>query len=371
VLIWVSATFWFSVGRALWRRALEAVLFYTAAVVPDFLIHSMTSKHFIVGTCAPARALARGLLALACVVAVIAGPLAHADVALYQAAVSMKGTTEADRTAAFGDALRVAAVRASGRSAAATAPRIVAAAADPMGFVQQYSTSADRTLKVGFDARAMEQLLQQAGLPLWPAERPVTTVYLFASGAARALTAAEASPDRLLLEQAAQVRGLPLAWPADAADLGAARARLAAGASSTLIGVAAAAGYQWSFAQGGQAANAQGDASAGANLAADSLAARYAPASTRTLNTVTVRIEGVSGVTAYAALTRYLDDLSLVRSTAVTELAGNTVQLQLAVRGDLELLRRIFALDGHLAPTAAAGAASTGTSPAPDFTWQP
>ena len=100
----------------------------------------------------------------------------------------MKGATEADRAAAFGDALKVAAVRASGRSAAASAARVVAAAADPMKYVQQYSTTADRMLKVGFDARAMEQLLLQAGLPLWPAERPVTTVYLFPAGAARAVS---------------------------------------------------------------------------------------------------------------------------------------------------------------------------------------
>ncbi len=73
----------------------------------------------------------------------------------------------------------MAAVQASGRPEAASAPRVVAAAAEPDSYVQQYSTTADRMLKVGFDARAMEQLLQQAGLPLWPAERPATLVLLF------------------------------------------------------------------------------------------------------------------------------------------------------------------------------------------------
>jgi hypothetical protein len=331
----------------------------------------MTSTRYIVGIRAPARILARGLLSVALVLADAALP-ARADVALYQAAVPMKGTAEADRAAAFGEALKVAAVRASGRSEAASSSRIVAAAAEPMGYVQQYSTTSDRMLKVGFDAHAMEQLLQQAGLPLWPAERPVTTVYLFPAGATRALASIDANPDRSALEQAAQVRGVPLAWPSEALELGAARARLASG-SATLIGVAGAAGYQWSFAQAGLAANAQGAVSDGANLAADTLASRYAPSSTRSLNSLTVRIGGLDNVGAYAALTRYLEDLSLVRSIAVTELSGDTVQVQLGVRGDMGLLRRIFALEGHLVPATADAADASGPASdrAVDFNWQP
>jgi hypothetical protein len=65
--------------------------------------------------------------------------------------------------------------------------------------VQQYATTTDRMLKVGFDGRAIERLLQQAGLPLWPAERPATTILLFLptfAGAARAVTAADRPPER-------------------------------------------------------------------------------------------------------------------------------------------------------------------------------
>ena len=69
-------------------------------------------------------------------------------------------------------------------------------------------------MKVGFDGQAMEKLLQQAGLPLWPAERPVTTVYLFsAAGGTRAINAADRVPERAELERAAQLRGLTVVWP--------------------------------------------------------------------------------------------------------------------------------------------------------------
>jgi hypothetical protein len=92
------------------------------------------------------------------------------------------------------------------------------------------------------------------------------------------------------------------------------------------------------------------------------------PPSTRGVSTLNVRVGGLDAVGGYAALTRYLEGLSLVRSVSPGELAGGTVLFELAVRGDLELLRRVFALDGRLA--AAAGAVTPG-SDAPDFVWQP
>jgi hypothetical protein len=75
-------------------------------------------------------------------------------------------------------------------------------------------------------------------------------------------------------------------------------------------------------------------------------------------------------VRSYAALTSYLDGLSLVRSVSLRELSGSKALFDLGVRGDLELLRRIFALDGRLTPAPRAEAATTGQE-SPDFVWQP
>jgi hypothetical protein len=300
----------------------------------------------------------------------------YADIALYQAAVPLHGPTEADRAAGFGEALRVAAVRASGRRAAATNPVVAAAAADPSRYVQQYSTTPDRMLKVGFDGRGVEQLLQQAGLPLWPAERPTTLVELFVpsvAGGTRAVLASERPPERAEIERAAQVRGVPLAWPQQAIDLAQARNPSASAGSgvtqAVLVGVGSGAQIDWKFLHADQRMQSQGGPSAGADLAADSLAARYAPASTLGLTTQSVRVGGVTDLQAYAGLLEYLQSLSLVRAVSVDEMTGEAVRLKLSLRGDVELLRRIAALDTRLQ----AGVRATGTPGAEgtDFTWQP
>jgi hypothetical protein len=337
----------------------------------------MTDYRTHVATPGPARKFAREgmvwLFATGCALSLFltgAGP-AEADVVLYQATVPLKSPAEADRAAAFGEALKVAAVRASGRSDAGAAPAIAAAAAAPTSYIQQYSTTTDRMLKVGFDGRAMERLLQQAGLPLWPAERPVTTVYLFLpaiAGAARAVTAAERPPERVEVERAAASRGVPLTWPAEAVDLATARTRTAGAGpkAAALLGVPGSTGYDWSFGHAGQSARGQGGLASGLGLAADTLAGRYAPGSTRSVRTVSIAVGGLTDVRAYAALTKYLEGLSLVRSVSLRMLSGSTAQLALEVRGDLELLRRIVALDGRLQPLAQGDASGE----VAEFTWQ-
>ncbi|HWJ06226.1 MAG TPA: DUF2066 domain-containing protein [Steroidobacteraceae bacterium] len=324
----------------------------------------MTSKRTNVGPPEPTRLLARGLLA-ACWLCAGAAIPAHADVPLYQAIVPLAGSTEADRTQAVGEALKVAAVRASGRTAAATSPRIVAAASQPASYVQQYSTTSDRQLRVGFDGRAVEQLLTQAGLPLWPAERPPVTVYLFApsvAGGARAITAGERTPERDEVERVAQRRGVPVAWPTELVDPASARARIAS-PGAVLLGQGAGVAFEWTFAHAGQSARAQGPLDAGVDLAADRLAERYAPASTRSTASVTLRIGGLDGVRDYAALLEYLEGLSLVRGVEVREFVRDSVEVALVVRGDRELLERIFALERRLVP-AAGGAGGV------EFVWQ-
>ena len=104
--------------------------------------------------------------ALACLVAFLWTAPVRADVPLFEVVVPLAGTTEADRAAGMAEALRAVAVKASGRREAAGNATV--RGADPAKYVQRYSTTADRKLKVGFDGRAIERLLAQAGLPLWP-----------------------------------------------------------------------------------------------------------------------------------------------------------------------------------------------------------
>lgn len=316
------------------------------------------------------------LRVVACVLFLAASLRAGADVAVYQAVVPLAGTTEADRNAAFGDALRTAAVRATGQRDAGSAPLVAAAAADPARYVQQYSTTPDRMLKVGFDARAMDRLLQQAGLPFWPLERPVTLVLLVVpsvAGGQRAVLASERAPERVELERVALARGLPVAWPEQ--PVSAAQVRAAMGGDDgavgdsqyVLAGIDSGGSIAWRFAGVGESARVDGAPRDGANLAADALAARYAPASSRGTSTVEIRVGGIADVRSYASLLEYLKSLSLVRAVGVSGLDDREVRLDVTLRGDLGQLRRIAALDTHLK----AAAANQGEVTAADFTYQP
>lgn len=251
------------------------------------------------------------------------------EVPVYMVQVPVTGNTAADRNAGFARALAAVAVRASGRREAASNTTITGA--DPSRYVQRYSTTSEGDLSVGFDERAIGNLLEQAGLPFWAAERPVTVIE--APGA-----------DRGQGEEVAQWRGLPVLWTdaAAPAQTGAARA--------SLVGVRSGAGYEWTFSHAGQSVQGSGSVADGVNLAADTLAARYAPPSTRGISTISMSVAGIADLGAYAGLLSYLNDLSIVRDASVEELDGDTVRIDVTMRGDRQLLERLGAMDGRLIP---------------------
>lgn len=286
--------------------------------------------------------------ALACVTTLLwTAGVAHAEVRPYEVSVPLKGATAEDRAAAMVVALQAVAVKASGRREAADNAAVNRA--DPAKYVQRYSTTADRKLKVGFDGRAVEQLLQQAGLPLWPAERPLTVINA-------------AVPDAAAAEAVAQWRGLPIAWSAGDS------AGAPSSARAVLTGVPSGAEFTWTFTHDGRTTEARGSAQDGIHLAADTLAARYAPASTRTTASLTLNVGGMDELADYSGLLAYLRSLSLVRGVEVESLDGAVVRLRVVVRGDRDLLARVAALDGRLVP---GPRDEEGKPPAVDFLYQP
>jgi hypothetical protein len=183
--------------------------------------------------------------------------------------------------------------------------------------------------------------------------------------------------NREQVEQVAQLRGVPLTWAqpgidasqlqAQASDAQLPALAAAVGAQAVLVGVRSGNGFNWTLSHAGQRAERQGQLQDGIHLAADTFAARYAPASTRGTSTVSIRIGGIGDVASYAIVTKYLDSLSLVRSIDVDELAGDVVKLRVALRGDLELLRRIVGLGGPLRASTSDPAATSTV----DFTYAP
>lgn len=274
----------------------------------------------------------------------VAGLAGAAEMRLYEVKVPLSGSTAADRSAALAEAMKAVAVRVSGRREAATNAAVTAA--DPARYVQRYAAGTDRTLTVGFDGASVERLLQQAGLTFWAAERPLTLVDVVAEDRSAALEAAER-------------RGLPIAWQSGAVST--------APGQAVLRGTPSGAGFDWSFSHGGETVQASGSLADGIHLAADTLAARYAPASSRGTSSLVLRVTGMDDLRHYTGVLGYLDSLSLVRGVAVEALEGDVLRLRVVVRGDRDLLGRVVALEAKLQPVA------RGADPATDadFSFEP
>lgn len=295
----------------------------------------------------PRLARLHGYLLTAAIVAgfsLVASLAGAADVRLYEVKVPLNGATEADRGAALADAMKAVAVRVSGRRDAAANATVTAA--DPARFVQRYAAGSDRTLTVGFDGASVERLLQQAGLTFWAAERPLTLVDVVAEDHSAALEAAE-------------WRGLPIAWQSGAASTGPGQA--------VLRGTPNGEQFDWSFSHGGETVQGRGTLADGIHLAADTLAARYAPPSSRGTSTLVLRVKGMDDLRHYTGVLGYLESLSLVRSVAVEALEGEVLRLRVVVRGDRELLGRVAALEAKLQPVSRGGDAAADA----DFVFQP
>jgi uncharacterized protein len=299
---------------------------------------------------------------------------------LYEASVPSGGTGDAARTAAFAAALKSVAIRTSGRRDAGE--RLSPAAlADAGRLVQRFGDNPDGTLLVGFDRTSIDRLLAQSDLPVWGSERPVTLVWLSiedASGQQNFVGSQTVMPESRVLQQVADLRGLPLVWPVmDTEDrqlasvLGngeQAATRLATLASryradAVLVGRARRGPgtdltVRWSLHFGSTNADAAGSVPEGVHFAADQLAGLFSAANGAERSLV-VDVAAITDLKAYAETLNYLEGLTLVRSAAVEHVNGDTVRFRLQVRGDAGLLARAVRLGTKLAPEQGDGVVAT------------
>ncbi len=320
----------------------------------------------------PYRGLGAWMLAIASAVS-LASPASGAVVVprLYEASVPSAGTGEAARKVAFAAALKTVAVRTSGRRDAGErlSPAVLA---DAGSLVQRFGNNPDGTLQVGFDRASIDRLLTTSDLPVWGSERPVTLVWLSieeANGQQNWVGSQTVMPESRVLQQVAELRGLPLVWPVMdtedrqlAAALGngeQAATRLATLASryradAVLVGRGRrAAGndvsVRWSLQFGTTNAEAAGSVPEGVHFAADQLASLFAAANGAE-QVLIVDVAAITDLKSYAETLNYLEGLTLVRSAAVDHVNGETVRFRLQVRGDAALLARAVRLGARLAP---------------------
>ena len=305
-------------------------------------------------------------------------PSPAADVGnLYEVTVPATGLAD---TEVFSRAMAAVLVRVTGLRDAASLPELAGLIDGASRYVSSYRRASAGRLAVRFDAESIERAVAAAGLPFWAEDRPATLVWLAADrgGGQRGLVASGSSPEREAVERAAEERGVPLVWPAPAGGAEARRrfdqawsgdtAGLAAeapeyGASAILVGRATRGGdgyaVDWTFVGPGGAERARGGLEEGVHLAADRLAARYASTEAGRRDDLDVLVTGIDNAAQYAAATRYLESLPVVRGVAVREVRPDSVVFTVAVRGGLDSLRRAAVAGQRMIPVeSAAGEAA-------------
>lgn len=273
---------------------------------------------------------------------------------------------EQGRDTAFVDALKSVAVKVSGRRDAGA--RLGPAASSPRQYVQRFAFTSDNQLQVAFDSGSVDRLLSDAGLPIWGRERPATLVLVSVpgpDGTPNWLDVNFPAAERETIARSARLRGLPIVWPSLSPQDRTMLASASTGSSSELMELASrsnanavllgqgrrdASGgvsVQWNLLSQEGAANATGGLEEGIHLAADTLGRVYAAAG-GTVGAVALEIAGIRNLDDYASTLNYLEGMTLVRSVALEQVTGDTMRLQLAVRGDASTLRRALALDSRL-----------------------
>jgi len=310
---------------------------------------------------------------------------AHAQLGdLYAAEVPVVDDTQEVRNQGLSQALQQVMVRLSGSADVAGHP----AAGDVLrragSLVQQYRYRLDdalppqRYLWAKFDKGAVDRLLRQAGIPVWGATRPRVLLWLaIEQGSARRLLNLENMPEtRSAVIAKAAARGMPLQLPLmdlqdqaalSAADIWAdyeaaireASARYphdviltgrlresGSGAWSADWGLWER-GEQETFTLRGLALESA--LLSGIDGTQNRLAARYVPAvGSAGPEALTVRFTGIDSLQAYGRLLQILHGQESITRFDLRQVEGDTLLIELWVRGGRSALARVLSLGGEL-----------------------
>lgn len=306
---------------------------------------------------------------------------------LYVADVLVTNESNAQLRAGARAGLLQVLVRVSGSMTVEDSPLIVRALRTPEAYYNEFSYESTETsllaegetieakrLRLRFEPSAVARLLRDAGLPVWGSNRPGVLLWIAVNDGAgrRILGEADAGVVTTLIDQARQ-RGVPLIFPImDLEDAGRISAAEVWGAFLERI-ESASGRYspdalltgrlqqdrggrwngRWSFQLGDgwqsvESVDFSSDSLARnmINRLADELAQRFALGSSR--GSVTVVVEGVGDVAAYAAVSGYLDQLTPVLSSSIVALKGHVAEFELQTEGQYEQLVEIIELDERL-----------------------
>jgi hypothetical protein len=336
-------------------------------------------------------ALARGVSFLVLAAVSWLGAVPAADAAtvehLYEATVPLAERSERGQSEALQEAMRQVLVRVTGQRNAAYEPALAPLVTDARRYVQQFRVIGATQFFAGFDGAKLERLIADAGQPIWGQERPRMLIWLDPVDSAGRPIADERSLSTLrgTLDRTAELRGLPVVWPAGArsrepvAGADASAERLAAlaeeyAADAVLLGRASVstAGtwrVRWTLYSGGERSEWSGPPEEGVHGAADVFAGVFAAGTSQGDSAVMISVSGVHNLRAYAQVTSYLESLTLIRLLAVEELSGDIVVYRAEVRGGAPRLARAIDLGKRL--EAVPSAADPALSAALNYRFRP
>jgi hypothetical protein len=327
------------------------------------------------------------------------GPLALANEVddLYEARIPVASQAEAERVFAVRSALEAVLIKVTGRRDVGKDPHVQGALRQPLNYLAQYlyeplpageaatvpaQTPYAQMLRVKFDVRAVNDLIRQAGVPLWGRTRPATLLWLAVDDGANRFVLGGGSGDladalRAGVDREAQRRGVPVFVPMmdleDRNRLNFAdvwgdfqNAILAASkryhASAVLVGrllKEPAGGWsgRWTLYQeiavdrwSSRGERWQDQLASGVDGTADILASRYAhPIATDQVQYTAVVIAGIRGLNDYDRALSYLRGLDGVQAVQVTGLDGDRLSVRVGVTGDRAALMELIGFGSTLA----------------------
>ena len=316
-----------------------------------------------------------------CSAALCCGAPAHGETVdwLYDVEVPAKSQAEADRRSAARSALREMLMRMTGLKNLPMSEPIVRALNSPelyyvkYRFIQAEEDDKQR-LQVSFEPKAIQELVSEAALPIWSADRPRVLAWLAIreDGRIRVLDSTSDHPLAEGLRQRSRQRGvllrLPLldledkelisptaVWDRFVFSLDAASRRY--DAEVVLVGRAAPVAdgewrTRWEFWLNDaprEFSYSDADVEAGAVRAmdevADELMQRFAVFGLDAA-AIEITVRGAGSIRRYAALMRHLSNLEYIERVHLTAAARETLTLRVVTRSTPDRLGELLSKDG-------------------------
>jgi hypothetical protein len=343
------------------------------------------------------------MLLLQLLVGALPQPASAAEVnGLYQATITVASRDDTkERQQAFTATMRQVLVKLSGRTDTLANPVITAALRTPQSYVESWAyrtspveavgasqtTALERlVLEATFFSAQIQGLLESAGIPVWPSNRPDTLLWVVMQDApgSRSLLGTGNTGSELLTQitSSAAELGLPLIspildlqdqlalqpdvlWSLDVAAITQASARYQAESILVLRLNPAPGGQVIAKAMylfRGQAVELeaietplQAFLADSVGMAAGELAANYAIVMSNGADNsarVSLVVKGIDSIAAYSGLLGYLEALPVVQGVEVVRVSADVLELKLSAGGQLRQLIESIALDRKLLPLA-------------------